>query len=139
MTERITAVFELATERAVLLFSVVRSVFKVSSFDVNVPKAEIARFVLSTFLVIWDCATDVSALTSPVTKLFRSIPDQFRDHFHIEFSFILITFSKSILASILVWIIAPKMKPESIQNAHKEPKGCQNRHWVDMGWILNGF
>lgn len=75
MTERITAVFELATERAVLLFSVVRSVFKVSSFDVNVPKAEIARFVLSTFLVIWDCATDVSALTSPVTKLFRSIPE----------------------------------------------------------------
>ena len=75
MTDRITAVFELATERAVLLFSVVRSVFKVSSFDVNVPKAEIARFVLSTFLVIWDCATDVSALTSPVTKLFRSIPE----------------------------------------------------------------
>ena len=75
MTDRITAVFELATERAVLLFNVVRSVFKVSSFDVNVPKAEIARFVLSTFLVIWDCATDVSALTSPVTKLFRSIPE----------------------------------------------------------------
>ena len=75
MTERITAVFELATERAVLLFSVVRSVSKVLSFDVNVPKAEIARFVLSTFLVIWDCATDVSALTSPVTKLFRSIPE----------------------------------------------------------------
>ena len=75
MTERITAVFELATERAVLLFNVVSSVFKVSSFDVNVPKAEIARFVLSTFLVIWDCATDVSALTSPVTKLFRSIPE----------------------------------------------------------------
>lgn len=75
MTDRITAVFELATERAVLLFNVVSSVFKVSSFDVNVPKAEIARFVLSTFLVIWDCATDVSALTSPVTKLFRSIPE----------------------------------------------------------------
>ena len=75
MTERITAVFELATERAVLLFNVVSSVFKVSSFEVNVPKAEIARFVLSTFLVIWDCATDVSALTSPVTKLFRSIPE----------------------------------------------------------------
>ena len=75
MTDRITAVFELATERAVLLFSVVRSMFKVSSFDVNVPKAEIARFVSSTFLVIWDCATDVSALTSPVTKLFRSIPE----------------------------------------------------------------
>jgi hypothetical protein len=75
VTDRITAVFELATERAVLLFNVVSSVFKVSSFDVNVPKAEIARFVLSTFLVIWDCATDVSALTSPVTKLFRSIPE----------------------------------------------------------------
>ena len=75
MTDKITAVFELATERAVLLFSVVRSVFKVSSFDVNVPKAEIARFVPSTFLVIWDCATDVSALTSPVTKLFRSMPE----------------------------------------------------------------
>ena len=52
MTDRITAVVELATERAVLLFNVVSSVFKVSSFDVNVPKAEIARFVLSTFLVI---------------------------------------------------------------------------------------
>jgi len=75
VTDRITAVFELATERAVLLFNVVSSVFKVSSFDVNVPKAEIARFVLSTFLVIWDCATDVSALTSPVTKLLRSIPE----------------------------------------------------------------
>ena len=75
MTERITAVFELATERAVLLFSVVRSVFKVSSFDVNVPKAEIARLVLSTFLVICDCATEVSALTNPVTKLFRLMPE----------------------------------------------------------------
>ena len=75
MTERITAVFELATERAVLLSSVVRSVLRVSSFDVNVPKAEIARFVLSTFLVIWACATDVSAFTRPVTKLFKSIPE----------------------------------------------------------------
>ena len=45
MTDRITAVFELATERAVLLFSVVKSVFKVASFDFTVPKAEVARFV----------------------------------------------------------------------------------------------
>jgi hypothetical protein len=75
VTDRITAVFELVTERAVLLFSVVKSVFKVSSFDVNVPKAEIARFVFSTFLVICDCATEVSALTNPVTKLFRLMPE----------------------------------------------------------------
>jgi len=31
--------------------------------------------VLSTFLVICDCATEVSALTNPVTKLFRLMPE----------------------------------------------------------------
>ncbi|MDA8577383.1 hypothetical protein N9L08_00355 [Rhodobacteraceae bacterium] len=39
------------------------------------PNEDIDRFVFSTFLVIWDWATDVSALTSPVTKLFRSMPE----------------------------------------------------------------
>jgi hypothetical protein len=39
------------------------------------PNEDIDRFVFSIFLVICDWATDVSALTSPVTKLFKSIPE----------------------------------------------------------------
>jgi hypothetical protein len=53
----------------------VNSVFKVFIRELKLPNEDIDRFVFSTFLVIWDWATDVSALTSPVTKLFKSMPE----------------------------------------------------------------
>jgi hypothetical protein len=53
----------------------VNSVFKVFIRELKLPNEDIDKFVFSTFLVILDWATDVSALTSPVTKLFKSIPE----------------------------------------------------------------
>ena len=73
VTVRTTPEFELVVALALVSSKLVNSVFKVFIRELKLPNEDIDRFVFSTFLVIWDWATDVSALTSPVTKLFKSI------------------------------------------------------------------
>ena len=73
VTVRTTPAFELVVALALVSSKLVNSVFKVFIRELKLPNEDIDRFVFSTFLVIWDWATDVSALTSPVTKLFKSI------------------------------------------------------------------
>ena len=75
VTVRTTPEFELVVALALVSSKLVNSVFKVFIRELKLPNEDIDRFVFSTFLVIWDWATDVSALTSPVTKLFKSIPE----------------------------------------------------------------
>ena len=75
VTVRTTPDFELVVVLALVSSKLVNSVFKVFIRELKLPNEDIDRFVFSTFLVIWDWATDVSALTSPVTKLFKSIPE----------------------------------------------------------------
>jgi hypothetical protein len=75
VTVRTTPEFELAVALALIFSKLVKSVLKVFIFELKLPNEDIDRFVFSTFLVILDWATNVSALTSPVTKPFKSIPE----------------------------------------------------------------